>query len=488
MSQPATAPLRVVMFVLNDCRTDARVLREAGTLADAGHSVTIIARPSNLDDQRVEREQREGFEIVRIPIPLRWRRLAWILAQTAHPKRVFEVLKARALKAPPLSLVKAAALAVAGLAVGVLLLPVAVVIVVARLIPAAAPLRSGVDWLIRWRTSTDEWNRAAAAAAPAADVFHAHDLNALHAAVLARARAGGAIVYDSHEIFLESGSHADRPEWARRIFRRREAAWVAQADALVTVNQALAEWLGKAYAPRRTVVLYNTPARWNPTPDDLFTDPLRAAAGLPVGTPVLLYHGNLARHRGLTELFDAIRQPSLAGAHLIFMGYGSMADELKARAADPASRGRVHVLDAVHPSVLLRWVRPADVAVMPIQDSTINHRLSTPNKLFEALSAGVPVVVSDLPEMRRIAIDGPEGPLGALCDPIDPVSIAGGAAQILALAPAEREALRARCASAARDRWNWEVESQGLLALYADLAAAARKRERDVPTAARGPA
>ena len=474
MSQPATGRLRIVMFVLNDCRTDARVLREAGTLTDAGHSVTIIARPSNLDDQRVEHELRDGFEIIRIPIPLRWRRLAWIIAQTAHPMKVFAILKAQAQKAPPLSVLKAAAMTVAGVVLGVLLLPVAVVILVARLIPAAEPLRSGVDWLVRWRTSTDEWNRAAAAAAPPADVFHAHDLNALHAAVLARGRAGarGALVYDSHEIFLESGSHADRPEWARKIFRRREAAWTAQADALVTVNQALAEWLGKVYAPRRTVVLHNTPARWDPTPADLAGDPLRAAAGLPNGTPVILYHGNLARHRGLAELLGAIRQPSLAGAHLVFLGYGSMASELRAHAADPASDGRVHVLDAVPPSELLRWVRPADVAVMPIQDSTVNHRLSTPNKLFEALAAGVPVVVSDLPEMRRIAIDGPEGPLGALCDPTDPVSIAQACASLLALPPVERDAFRARCAAAARDRWNWETESQGLLALYRDLAAA----------------
>jgi glycosyltransferase involved in cell wall biosynthesis len=472
MTQPAPRAdrLRVVMFVLNDCKTDARVLREAGTLADAGHTVTIMARPTDLNDQRLERERRDGFAIVRVPVPLRWRRLLWILAQTTAPRRAFEALRAHAVKRPPRSVLEAAAIAVAGIGLAILLLPVLLVILLARLIPAAAGMRSGIDWVIRWRISTEEWDRAAATAAPPADVFHAHDLNALHAAVLARARAGGALVYDSHEIFLESGSHAKRPEWARRIFRRREASWVAQADALVTVNEALATVLGRAYAPRRTVVLHNTPARWDPTPEDLAADPLRAAAGIPADRPVILYHGSLARHRGLEELLDAIRQPSLDGADLVFLGYGSMAAELRAKAADPATGGRVHMLEAVPPSELLRWVRPADVAVMPIQDSTLNHRLSTPNKLFEALAAGVPVVVSDLPEMRRIAIDGPEGPLGTLCDPTDPVSIARAAAQILALGPAERDALRARCSAAARDRWNWERESQGLLALYEDLA------------------
>lgn len=460
--------LRVVMFVLNDCRTDARVLREAGSLSTAGHAVTIIARPTDPNDQRVERERRDGFEIVRVPIPAFWRRLArLVLNPWASRRAVKEWTLGRAGR-PPMGWLQLLAAAVLVLVAAPFVLLLLLVVGVVRIIPGTGPLRSGLDWLFRWWITTEEWDRAAASAAPPADVFHAHDLNALHAAVLARDRSGGALVYDSHEIFLESGSHATRPAWARRIFARREAAWVRSADALVTVNQALADELGRRYAPRRTVVVHNTPARWDPADAD---DPLRAAAGLDPGTPVLLYHGNLALHRGLAELCAAIGQPQLRGAHLVFLGYGSMDAELRAIAAGPASAGRIHVLEAVPPSALLAWVRPADVAVMPIQDSTLNHRLSTPNKLFEALAAGVPVVVSDLPEMRRIAIDGPEGRLGALCDPTDPASIAGACAGILALAPADRAALRARCRAAAAGRWNWEAEVQGLLGLYADLAA-----------------
>ena len=53
------------------------------------------------------------------------------------------------------------------------------------------------------------------------------------------------------------------------------------------------------------------------------------------------------------------------------------------------------------PTELLDWVAAADVVAMPIQPSTLNHRLTTPNKLFEALAAGVPVVASDLPGHGR---------------------------------------------------------------------------------------
>src|SRR5207245_2862327 len=68
---------RVVMFVYNDARRDVRVLREAAALSAAGHSVTIMARPSDVNATVADREQRDGFEIIRVPIPHRWRRY-WI--------------------------------------------------------------------------------------------------------------------------------------------------------------------------------------------------------------------------------------------------------------------------------------------------------------------------------------------------------------------------------------------------------------------------
>jgi len=100
------------------------------------------------------------------------------------------------------------------------------------------------------------------------------------------------------------------------------------------------------------------------------------------------------------------------------------------------------------------------------QASTLNHALSTPNKLFECLAAGVPVVASDLPEMRRIVVGDPDGPLGELCDPSSAGDVARAIARLLAMPPAEMADLRARCLRAAHERWNWETESARLVELY----------------------
>ena len=83
-----------------------------------------------------------------------------------------------------------------------------------------------IDWLLRWRQTILGWANACAEAAPIADVYHGHDLTALPAALAAARRNGAPVVYDSHEIFLEAGSTAHRPRWARWIFRRLEQGWI----------------------------------------------------------------------------------------------------------------------------------------------------------------------------------------------------------------------------------------------------------------------
>ena len=127
------------------------------------------------------------------------------------------------------------------------------------------------------------------------------------------------------------------------------------------------------------------------------------------------------------------------------------------------------MLGPVPPDEVVGWVSGSDVAVMALQPSTLNHVLSTPNKLFEALAAGVPVVASDFPGLRSIVVDDPDGPLGEVCDPTDPAAIAAAILRVIDLTPDEAADLRRRCLIAAHERWNWESESAKLLALYDSL-------------------
>lgn len=462
---------RVVMFVVNAVIHDSRVLREATTLRDAGWDVTIVGQlPAGATDLPA-RETYKGLTIIRVARPTGWR-TGWRhrMALLRYPWRARGEV-AVAMRGD----LRQGGRGVPRLAGRLAMLVVGSPWVAYRIVDRYAagdrlptPRREGaIEWLMWWRRSAMGWAAAAVDAAPLADVYHGHDLTGLSAAVRAGAVHGRPVVYDSHEIYLDSRSNATRPRWARIVLGEVERRWARRADALMTVNDAFAGVLSRRFGRRRFVVVHNCPPRW--TPESGGPDRLRAAAGVKLSDQVVLYHGLLARDRGIEQLAEAMLEPGLESAHLVLLGYGPLEPALRDLASEPRFGGRLHLVPAVPADDLLRWIATADVNAIPLQPSTINHVLCTPNKLFESIAAGVPVVVSDFPVMRGIVMADPAGPLGATCDPADPASIGEAIRSLLAAPEAERATLRARCLVAAHARWNWETESQALLTVYEGL-------------------
>ncbi|MGZ6272308.1 MAG: glycosyltransferase [Candidatus Limnocylindrales bacterium] len=459
--------MRVVMYVLNDVTRDSRVLREAGTLAAAGHQVTVIGSLRTPDEPSGSREQVGGFTIVRTAIPSGD---PWWTTYLRRPWRSVgpAVASARdALGRGPTGWLRALTILL-GVALSMpwILLRGAWYGTVNRLLHRPLHIR-GLEYLRRWQVETMGWAHAAVALAPPAEIHHAHDMEALPAAQLAARRDGTRFVYDSHEIFMAWGPITRQPRWLRWAMARRERSMAREAVALVTVNQAIARELARRLGPRRVVVVHNCPPRWEPPQPP--EDRLRRAAGISAQSPVVLCHGGFQPGRGLEETAAAMLEPGLDGAHLVFLGFRP--GVLEPILADGRLEERVHYLPGVLPAEVTAWVAGADVDVMAILPADLNSILSTPNKLFESLAAGVPVVSSDFPERRRIVLGDPAGPLGALCDPAQPASIAAAIRSVLELDAASRAELRARCLSAAHERWNWEQEGARLVGLYAELAA-----------------
>ena len=435
--------MRVVMYVLNDVSRDSRVLREASSLAADGHEVTIVATPLAADVAAAgEPDLPTGVHVRRVAIPTGspW----WVTAVRA-PWRL-----------PPLGAI---------LLLPWVLLRLAWVAIVNRLL--GRPVRAGgIDFIRRWRVEWLGWCRATVAAAPAADVHHAHDMEALPAARSAAARDHACYVYDSHEIYMAWGPVLGQPRILRWVMARWEHRLAGGATAVITIGNALATELRARLRVARLVVVHNCPPRWDPAavPEDR----IRRALALPAETPVVLCHGGFMANRGLEQTAEAMLRPGLETAHLVFLGY--RAAFIEPILADPRLAGRVHYLPAVAPSEVTAWVAGADVDVMAIVPTDLNSRVSTPNKLFESIAAGTPVVSSDLPVRRAIILGDPLGPLGVLCNPTSPASIAEAIHAILDLDAPARAQLRARILGAAHERWNWETESSKLLDLYRELA------------------
>ena len=420
---------RVAMFVANNMVNDRRVMREASTVAAAGFEVTVhalIRKSATLP----EAESRPGgYAIVR------------------HRIGIF----------PPLLPIKPALLSL-------ILHPFWCAFVLGAKLARKArlPLSSGAMLAATWGS----WAILASRASRGTDILHAHDLSGAIPALLAlRQNPQAILVYDSHEVFLESG------RWATVSARLRSliGSWVEQpvlrqSAALITVNPSVERVLAERYAlPSRRVVVYNCV---DPLESVSRPRELRDAIGVSDSAPVAMYHGVLSPVRGLRQIVEAAKDPRLSDVHFVFLGNGPMESELRTISSDPVFAGRIHVLDSVVPEVLERWIAGADVGLMPNQHESLNEYVSTPNKLFESIGAGTPVVSSDFPERRRIVLNEPFGPLGALCDPADPADIARAIHQVVGGNVEHREAFRHRCRTAAQSRWNWSAQAEQIRALY----------------------
>jgi glycosyltransferase involved in cell wall biosynthesis len=325
-----------------------------------------------------------------------------------------------------------------------------------------------ISWLKAYATSLRAWGGMAIAACGAVDIWYLHDMTAL-VAVTTSVDREKPIIYDTHELFLDRGIALRLPKALRQLLRAYEGRLISRAAVVVTVNQDIARVLLQRYHPRDIVVVHNCPDRW--IPPVVRPTLIRDAAGIPSDAPVVLYHGSLGPNRGIEQIAAAIQLSGLERAHFVLLGFGESREQYLELAGTRSLAGRMHVLEAVTPDVLPMWIASADVGTALIEASTLNHYLSTPNKLFESLGAGIPVVASDFPAMRRIVLADPYLPLGAVCDPSRVDQIAAALRSIIELDADSAAGLRARCLAAAQSTWNWENESKGLIDLIGDVMA-----------------
>lgn len=324
------------------------------------------------------------------------------------------------------------------------------------ILSSATPRR----WWRRWASigrCAAALNMVRLARAEAPDVVHAHDAAMLVPAYLASRLTRSGLVYDSHE--YATGVPYRGRAWASLV-ASIERLLIGRCDAVITVSDGIAERLRGRYGlDRDPAVVRNVP---DLAPLDGSGD-LRERLGMG-DRPLILHQGAVAPGRGCEALVRAM--PLVAEAHLLFLGAeGGYAERLRDLAGELDVGGRVQTLPPVPLTELLSTTAQADVGVSLLEDSCENHRLALPNKVFEYVAAGVPVVVSALPELERLRR---EYGIGWAVDPSDPAAIA--ASLRIALRdgrdPDVRERLRR-----ARSELNWERERQKLLAVYSRLEA-----------------
>lgn len=469
------------MFVYNVFRNDARVLKEARTLAAAGHEVTVIAVA---DSTSPLEEQCDGFRVVRIkrdPPHYKLRRAMRRLRRAVRRVRLAigrlhrRPWRAHRRLGKPLRRLRRALRRLRllrgvpdGRQRGVDAQPNGVDTVTAQRTgvvsdqrppwtDAPRPPRRAYLFVNKPLMFCDYYVRAyCVARALRPDAVHAHDVNTLPVAA-AVARAGRAfLVYDAHELYTEIGTLSPRE---RAVWHWTERNLIARAAHVITVCESIADELAKRYGIGRPEVLLNCPPRPS-VPVTRDGGHLRRRVGLDDSTePIVLYQGGFHPHRGLEELIDAV--PHMERGVLVLMGWGVMEERLSQLVAARGLDSRVRLTGPVPQDELLQYTVDADVGVIPYQSVGLNNYYTTPNKLFEYIAAGVPVAGSRFPELIRFV----EGlGVGRTFDPRDPHDIAAAINDVLGDEEAHA-AMRER-ARAAATRLTWEEQVPPLLSIY----------------------
>jgi len=177
---------------------------------------------------------------------------------------------------------------------------------------------------------------------------------------------------------------------------------------------------------------------------------------------------NLLDLRGLDNLVRAAKHLKGSRAHIVFIGRGPEETLLRSLARELGVTDHVHFLPFVPEPQLMNWVRSAHIGIVAYPNSSLNTFLSSPNKLYQYLMAGLPVVTVDHPEKRRIVLENAVGPVGIVIPEPRPDLIAEAIIRL-----SEDKELWQELSHNARilcdTELNWEEEARKLIALYEEL-------------------
>ena len=219
------------------------------------------------------------------------------------------------------------------------------------------------------------------------DVIHANDLNTLTAACQAARKLKCRVVYDSHEICVEN--HNMKGVY-KKLNALCEKVFIKRIDKMVCVSHAAADYFEEKYGIEKPMVITNC----------ALASEKAVSAEKNQGFEIL-NHGQYYAGRGYDVVIEAARHlKDYPEIKIALRGFGAMEEELRQRASEIG--GNVEFYPPVLVNELIPYASKSMVGVAITENTCLNFKLSVSNKIFEYASAGLPVIMSDIPEHRYL--------------------------------------------------------------------------------------
>ncbi len=414
--------MKVLSIVNNNVVRDARVQKEARSLMEAGHEVTIVG----VQDRSYLplNEAINGIPVVRIP-RTGWYAFLWKrFGGDGKEKHTSNSNGHKGTSNSWKQLLKA------------LWIPFHREIVFQNFYRGAAQFIAGQE----------------------VDVLHIHDLNALP--IINRlGRHKSKVVYDAHELYTEL---ATLNPAQRRSYQKMESKLIQKVDVVITVNDSIAGELKERYGIKQPVVVRNCPFLDQQGVQAPYQ--LRDKLSIAHDQSIVLFQGGYTKGRGIESLIEVMK--GVDKVHLVLLGWGPLEAELKVLCQGLGLEEKIHFLPPVEQSQLIAVSAQADIGVIPYQALGLNNYYTSPNKLFEYIHAGLAIAGSEYPELKRVIEYYQVGEV------FDPMSVESIRATLVRMVNdrEKTEAYRQNTSKAAAEL-NWEREAGVLLQVYEQLGA-----------------
>lgn len=292
-----------------------------------------------------------------------------------------------------------------------------------------------------------------------ADVYHAHDLNALvPLSLVARARKRP-LVYDAHELWCE---RPGKPLLS--IWRKLEERLIREASLLIAPSQERLGHLVNSYGfEGMSLVVRNCIPYQEVKPSSALLDYVQPHN--PEIRQTVLLHGRISQVK-VPELAIGALCSCQEEVGLVFVGpiEAEYRDHLKSLAENLGVEKRTFFHPAVPHDQLLDLVASADLGLILYKSEGLQYLYCAPNKFYECLMVGTPMIGNDLPCLHSLI---EQNKVGIVCD-TDPESL-GRAVDWLISHPFLRRRMQNRALALARHRMNWQIEQERFLKAYQQL-------------------
>ncbi len=239
----------------------------------------------------------------------------------------------------------------------------------------------------------------------------ANDLPCLKPALKIKKKLNCKLIYDSHEIYTETLNQFFPQKTSLfkslifkiilNFMRRKGASFekkaVKKVDKFITVGEQLKLYFERKYRVSGIEVVMNCPEK----SEKISSINLKEQLGIEKNSKLFIYQGVLNYGRGLHLMINAFKRVN-SDIYLLILGSGMIKEELKELVKDLNLEKKVFFHDKVLPSKLKSFTQGADFGINLLEDLNLSKKLAVPNKLFEYIHAGIPVISSNMPESQTV--------------------------------------------------------------------------------------